>query len=74
MLLKDLKELLKLLKSSGVTEYVTSDLSVKLDLSASESKASSKKPLPDTQIEEEPVNPDDILFYSAAAPAATSKD
>jgi hypothetical protein len=72
MSLKELKDLLRVLRDNGVTEYVTSNLSVKLaDEAMSLRKPTKVKEVSSSEADTEEVNAEDLLFYSAAAPASS---
>jgi hypothetical protein len=64
--IKQLKELLKLLRAQGVLQYQSTDLNLVL----SEIAPVSNKKLPTTmeELEDEELSEEDLLFYSATPP------
>lgn len=68
MSLKELKDLLKVLRSNGVTEYLTPELQLKL--TELEAPKDASKSSPDPLFTEIQPSEDDLLFYSSAAAAS----
>jgi ribosome maturation protein Sdo1 len=64
--LKHLKDLLKVLRDKGVTEFKTEGIEIKLSEEVPQSKYKRKQDEGD--IEEDELSEEDLIYYSATAP------
>lgn len=69
MELKELKELLKVLRDKGVLEYRTSQVELKLSEEAPQSKYKRRQEA--DELEEQELTEEELLYYSATSPLDT---
>lgn len=69
MELKELKELLKVLRDKGVVEYKTSQIELKLSEDAPQSKYKKRQEV--EEIEDQELTDEELLYYSATPPLET---
>ena len=67
--LKELKELLKVLRDKGVLEYRTKEIELKLSEDAPQSKYKRKQET--DELEEQELTEEELLYYSATPPLET---
>jgi len=67
--LKTLKDLLKLLREKGVTEFKMGDVEIKLSEEAPQSKY--KRRQEEALLDEPELSEEDLIFYSATPPTET---
>lgn len=67
--LKELKDLLKVLREKGVLEYKSKDLELKLSDEAPQSKYKRRQEV--EELEEQELTEEELLYYSATPPLET---
>lgn len=67
--LKELKDLLKVLREKGVLEFKSKDLELKLSDEAPQSKYKRRQEI--EELEEQELSEEELLYYSATPPLET---